>query len=292
MKFRIYPRKHQPLFFLPPVRPHGHLRNLHAKITIATTHSIPSFDMKSLMLLSIGLLFSSAAILPAQNPSIALDNTLTGATNSATFSLGSGTATYPVGGNVGLDRVIAGLRFNTGTDSTFLKDVTVPLVESNIALSGLTMELWDASGAGGFFGNLLYATNDVSRLTSPGSGKWNNYGFIFAEEAALDADTQYWLVARTENSPATATSTGQVMFQLVGNISPAAATAYPLFQSDLGWTVDGALSGRRGSASSLPDSYAPNVWTVTAITPVPEPSGALLSGITGVLSILRRRRLR
>ena len=213
--------------------------------------------------------------------SLALDNTTTGDPSSSTFSFRSDEFEASEG-----TWVQSALRFTTGSSVALLNTATIPLVSADASPSELLIEIWDSSGAGGYWGTKLYTATVGASLNDAGLGGWNNYEFTFTD-SELDADTQYWIVYRNTVTPELF-SHQQVMWMTDTGGIPLAADAYDSFDSELGWTVDGAFSSTADSPSTEADNFKPTVWTVTA-TAVPEPSSLVLLSLAGLLVTGRRR---
>lgn len=224
-------------------------------------------------------LLSSGTSLAA---SIALDNTTTGDPSSSAFSFVSNR--YEESENTWVQ---SGLRFTTGSSASLLESVIIPLVSPNTSVSDLQIEIWDASGTGGFWGSKLFTASTGSLLTNEELGEWNNYGFMFGGGTELLANSQYWILYRNTVTPELFSH--QHAFWLTEeSVVPLAEVAYDAFNSEIGWTVDGAFTAAADTPSPDANNFKPTVWTITANS-VPEPSAALL-GAVGGLGLLRRRR--
>ena len=215
--------------------------------------------------------------------SIALDNSTTGDPSSSAFSFL--TNHYEASEDTWVQ---SGLRFTTGSSATFLDSVIIPLVSSNTALSDLQIEIWDASATGGFWGTKLFTVPADSLVSAGGLGEWNNYEFLFGAGTELASDSQYWILYRNTVMPVLL-SHQHALWLTSESLVPLSADAYNAFDTELGWTVDGAFTAVADTPVPDANNFKPGVWTLNA-TVVPEPSGGLLVGLTGVLLLGRRKR--
>lgn len=215
--------------------------------------------------------------------SIALDNATTGDPSSSAFSFVNNHYEPSEG-----TWIQSGLRFVTGSSISALDSVTIPLVSATASPNDLQIEIWDASGADGFWGNKLFTASSGTLLNDAGLGEWNNFQFSFAGGTELAPDSQYWILYRNTVTPELF-SHQHALWLTDQSLIPLANDAYQAFDSELGWVADGAYSSTADTPVPDADNFKPGVWTITA-TAVPEPSGGLLAGLAGTLALGRRRR--
>jgi hypothetical protein len=191
------------------------------------------------------------------------------------------------------EKVQTGLLFTTGSIATTLESVIIPIKNFTAPATDFQLEVWSTAEPNGFWNTKLYTSSSGSLLNPVGQEALNDYLFLFDTDVVLNGSSQYWILLRTLVDTVLEDHSQAMWLTSDYNIPQTLDGLFETFNSDIGWTADGAYSGIPHGVDENneipPQYYLPTIWTIT-VSQAPEPSSALLVGLTGLLAVGRRRR--
>lgn len=183
--------------------------------------------------------------------------------------------------------ILGGIQFHTGDDLTYLTTISFAnLITSESTLPAtVRFSLYGGGSTTGEFGSLIA---DLGTVTTTAGDVSTELPFTLKQHLTIDSqvflqpDTTYWIGMTNGNG-------GTIYTRWVGDDSVFVRVTE--IQSELGWTALDAWGLMPYLDPDDPTTKVPFGMNVFAdVVSIPEPSGFILSGLAGLLGMMRRKR--